>query len=625
MGQLQDLLELGQYAAVIAALESTAHTPGELRLLGLAYLRSGQTGSAELPLLQAHLQGDLEAGVEYGNFLRFIGRFEEACTHFAEVHPAAPGELGLRCLRWWGVAELQLGEAETGLARLERSWHGYLALGNPELTARVTNSLAQMQLRLGHHARARHLFQEALRQLPEYPVPQPRLTALHGLLELQIQLGDFAGAEESLKLVGRALRYTDSVRERSMALTARSELQRLTGKVDGYTENLEEIARCAASLEDFELSVWVTAKLAEHYSGLGRFSEAMRILAGFGAPQDEWPPELWAAYGMLLRRRHQPLPAEEALQRAAATFRSQGRTPELIRVLMHAGAAALRADHKELAVDLLKEALFEMLRLKLHAAFQPDFDELQELIHYALLEPETAPLLEPVLDNLAHLAGSPRLPEDSYMRLQVTTLGRASVFKDSAEVPLSLKGSALLLAYLYLSPGKTRAEIQLALYPDKDPNTGGGYIRSAIAELREQMGREVVTFSGPKNAPTYRLGNMVHCELDLVAFREAAARGESARMMALYRGEFLPGILDSEWVREVRDETLLTLTLELRVQITRFEAVGDWRRVILLANQYLKFDAHDPEVLELRVRAARAIGNPHEVARYSAQLRRNYN
>ena len=272
MEHLQDLLELRQYAALIAALNSKAYTPEELRLLGLAYLRNDQATKAELPLLQAHLQGDPEASVEYGNCLRFVGRYEEACAHFAEVHPTAAGELGLRCLRWWGVAEVQMGETETGLTRLERSWHGYLALGNPELTARVTNSLAQMHMRLGHYARAQQLFQEALRQLPEYPVPQPRLTALHGLLDLQIQVGDYVGAEESLRLVGCALRYSDSVRDRSMAFIVRSELQRLTGKLDGYVETLEEIAQCATRLEDFELSVWVTAKLAENYSLLGRFS-----------------------------------------------------------------------------------------------------------------------------------------------------------------------------------------------------------------------------------------------------------------------------------------------------------------------------------------------------------------
>ena len=490
MGQLEDQLELGQYSLVIAALEGRAHTPEAFRLLGLAYLRSGAVGQAELPLLQAHLQGDPEGSVEYGNYLRFVGRYPQACDLFAQIHPDLQGELGLRCLRWWGVAEVQQGQTETGIIRLERAWHGYIGLGNPELTARVTNAFAQMQLRIGNHGQAKRLFQEALRQLPEQPVPQPRLTALHGLLELQMQQGNFHEAEETLTLVGRALRYTDSVRERSMAFTARSELQRLTGKTDGYTENLEEVARCAATLEDHELTIWVTAKLAEHYSALGRFGESLRVLIGFGTSQERWPAELWSAYGMLLRRRHEPAPAEEALNRAAEMFRAQNRAPELIRVRMHAGAAALRSGNKEFAVTHFKEALFEMLRLKMHAVFRPDFEELQELVHYALLEPDTAPLLEPVLDHLAHLIGSPRLPEDSSMSLQVTTLGRVSVLKDNAEVTLSLKGSALLLAYLRLYPGKTRAELQLALYPDKDSNTGGGYIRSAIAELREKLGRE---------------------------------------------------------------------------------------------------------------------------------------
>jgi DNA-binding SARP family transcriptional activator/Flp pilus assembly protein TadD len=625
MGQLHDQLELGLYDRVIAALKDVAHTPEEYRLLGMAYMRDGQFVEAELPLLMAAQQMDQEASVEHGNLLRVLGRYDDALERFTELHPNLTGELALRCLRWWGVAELQNGDPEGGIRRLERAWHGYMSLGEPELTARVTNSLAQMYLRTGDHGRARQLFLESLRQLPEFPVPQPRLTALHGLIDLQMQQGDYAEAEDTLRLMGRALRHTASVREQCMVLMARSELQRLTGKLDLYTENLEEIGSKAAEIGDHELSVWVTAKLAEHYSSLGRFSEALRLLVGFGLQQADWPAELWAAYGMLQRRRHQHAEAEEALNQAASLFRQQGRVPELIRVLMHAAAAALSCQHSDFAVTHLKEALFEMLRLKLQASFQPDFDELQELIHYALLEPETAPLLEPVLDNLAHLAGSPRLPEDGFMRLQVSTLGRATVYSDNAEVPLSLRGSALLLAYLYLYPNRTRQELQLALYPDKDPNTGGGYIRSAIAELREKLGREVITFAGPRNAPTYRLGALVHVELDLLAFREAAQAGQLARMMALYRGPFMPDIEDSEWVQEVRDETLGTLTQELQIQLSGYEASGNWRRVILVANQYLKFDPYDTQVLETRVRAAQAVGNAHEIARYQAQLKRNYN
>jgi tetratricopeptide (TPR) repeat protein/DNA-binding SARP family transcriptional activator len=627
MGRTEDLkqlVEMGQYEHVIDVLRSDAYTPAELRLLGLAYLRGGQVSYAELPLLQAHLRGDPEASVEYGNYLRFVGRYQDACAHFAEVAPTAEGELGFRCARWWGVAQIQMGDSEKGLERLERSWYGYMAFDDPPTTARVTNSLAQMLLRLGHFVRAEHYFHQALRQLPEFPTPHPRLTALHGLMDLQLQLGDYPGVEASLKLVDRALKYTDSPIEHAMALAARTELQRMTGELDGYTENLVELSRRADTVQDFELRLWVTAKLSEHHSAQGRFSESLVTLVRFGTPQEEWPAELRAAHGILLRRQGQLVPAREVLERAAAMFREQGRMPGVIRVCLHAAAAALSMNQHEAAMQLLNEALTEMVRMKLYAEYHLDFEELQALINSALLDLETAPMLEPVLDVLAHMAGTPRLPEDSLMILKINTLGRISVLKDGTEVALSHRG-VLTLVYVFLHPGRTRTQLGQELYPDVDPLTSDGYVRSAIAELREKMGREAVTFSGPKNALVYHLGNKVQCALDLEAFREAAARGDTTRMVALYRGEFLPGVHDCAWVTTSRAEVLTALTTALRVQLTRHEMEGDWHRVVVLANQYLKFDAYDPDVLELRVRAAQAIGNPQDIARYSASLKRTYN
>ena len=49
------------------------------------------------------------------------------------------------------------------------------------------------------------------------------------------------------------------------------------------------------------------------------------------------------------------------------------------------------------------------------------------------------------------------------------------------------------------------------------------------------------------------------------------------------------------------------------------------RRVVLLANQYLRIDPHEPEVLELRLRAAEKFAPPHELAKYTADLRRMFN
>ena len=352
----------------------------------------------------------------------------------------------------------------------------------------------------------------------------------------------------------------------------------------------------------------------------------MRLLAAYGEAQRDWPAELWAAYGMLQLRLTHPAESEAALLTAADLLRRGGRSPELIRVLMHAGGAALKCGDPDRAVKHLHEALFEMLRLKLHAEFRPDFEELQELLYHALLDPDTAPLLAPLLDNLAHLAlpQGPR-PMNSRSHLQLHTLGRTAVFCGGERVELNLRGSALLLGYLTLHPDQTRAQLQLALYPDKEENTGAGYIRSAVAQLRETLGPDVIVTSGPRNAPKYRLGPDVACDFDVVAFRAAARAGELRRMLGVYRGAFLQGIEDSPWVRDVREELLATLSLACHAELERLQDAREWRRLILLANRLLSLDPHDTRALELRMQAAEAGGNVQERASYAVEFRRSLN
>lgn len=373
------------------------------------------------------------------------------------------------------------------------------------------------------------------------------------------------------------------------------------------------------------MQVWVLGRLSDHYSYVGLHGKALEVLLSYGGSYADWPPELILTSGVLARRRGDLTAAMADLERAVRMFRERGRKPELIRALLHLAGAAYRAHYDSVVVMTLREALDEMLRLRHLVAFRPDLEELSELLHYAMLEPEIAPFLEPVLDNLANLAGAPRLPEDGAMRIQVTTLGRVAVEKDGAEVDFNLKGAALLLAYLALHPGRTRAEIQLDLYPDKDAVTGANYMRATIKELRDKLGQEVVTFEGPHNAPWYRLGRFVHVDLDLVQLHDALGRGEIARALALYRGPFLPDIEDSEWAEQKREEALLGLTFELRNQMARYKAEGDYRRFILMANQYLRADPFDREVLEARIEFAKIVASPQELAKYMAELNRLYN
>lgn len=210
------------------------------------------------------------------------------------------------------------------------------------------------------------------------------------------------------------------------------------------------------------------------------------------------------------------------------------------------------------------------------------------------------------------------------MRLHVTTLGRVAVTRDGEEVRFAYPNSPLLLTHLTLHPGRTRAQMQLELFPDKDDAVGGSYIRQCIWDLRDKLGPEVVGCSGPHRAPVYHLGPGVSVELDFTHLLAAVREGEAARALALYRGEFLPGVEESDWVRQKREEALLALTIELRRQMVRAREWGDWRRVVLFANQVLKVDPLDMEVLRERVRAATAIEAPaQELARYTAELNRH--
>ncbi|MFC4453117.1 SARP family transcriptional regulator [Deinococcus sonorensis] len=623
---LQVLFEAQAYDAVIAHAAISATTAADHAWNGIALLRTGRLKEAEGALHRAAILGHPEGTVEYGNLLRLLGRFDDACLHFQEIaeHIQDP-ELRLRLLRWWGVAQFQAGHPEEGLRRVERAWHGYVAHGDDQLTARVSQSLAQMHLLLGHTDRAKLLLQEAVRALALGTDPRPRLSALKILLDLQLSSGDLAQAQATLTEALALSSATDAQREHALLLGSAAELYRLSGEYEQYARTLVTVAQQAEDLGDFNLRVWSVARLADHQSLQGLHGQALETLLGFGQLPQDWPPELWATDGVLRRRRGDVHGGYDSLERAAGGFREAGRMPEMIRVHLHLASCALRLRRESVTVTLLQEALTQMLRLRQLFEFKPDLEELSELLQFAVLDPELSPLLEPLLDRLGHLTGQPRLPEDGAMQLQLSTLGRSAVFKDGTEISFAYLNTPLVLTYLALHPGRTRAQMQLDLFPERDAREAAGYVRQCIWDLRDKLGPEVISFEGPHKSPRYRLGRLVKVELDLQQFQQAIHTGELARALALYRGEFLPGVEEADWLLQMRDEARLTLTFELRNQMARYRSEGDQRRVVLLANQLLRADPLDVEVMQERVDAARTFAPAPELARYVAQLNRMLN
>lgn len=611
---------------MIELLLDRAQGGREQAMLGISLLRVGELGQAETPLLKSSILGDEEGSVEYGNLLRLLGRFAEARAHLESVTGGLKNmDLRLRALRWCGVSAFQAGDAEEGLKLTERAWHGYVALGDDETTARVSQSLAQMYSLMGQFPRARLLLQEAIRALPSEPDNSARLSALKNLLDIQTADGDFRAAEETLEEVRRTARYGGSRRVLVHLMCSTAELHRLKGEYADYALHLYEIRRQLEATEEHSLRVWVTSRLAEHHSLMGQHGEALNELLSFGEPESAWPAELWATDGLIRRRRGESEQAYVRFERAAGMYRVSGAEPDLLRVLLHQAACALSLNRERDTVNLLQEALTLLLRLQQFAPFKPDLEELNELMAFAVLDPDTAPYMEPLLDRLSQLTGRPRLTEDGAMRLHLTTLGKVAVRQDGQELSFTYLHSPLLLAYLSLHPGQTRVEIQSALFPERDPKVAAGYVRQCIWDLRDKLGSAVVTFEGPHHAPRYRLGNAVRVELDLEALLDATGRGEVTRALALYRGPFMMGMEESDWVLTRRDEALLAVNFELRNQLSRYREAGDARRVVMMANQLLKLDPLDYEIMQERVTAAQSFAPPSELARYVAQLNRFLN
>ncbi|WP_264775804.1 tetratricopeptide repeat protein [Deinococcus aetherius] len=373
---------------------------------------------------------------------------------------------------------------------------------------------------------------------------------------------------------------------------------------------------------DHEAHIWTASRLAEFYSEQGQHAKAMEALHKGVGPGQDLPPPLLVTRAVVLRRRGQVELALNDFEAALPSVRAMQDAHLLTRTLLHQADALRRAGRAEEAVGSLREALERLLQDRDQARYKPDIEELAELTHSALLEPEVAPFMEAVLERLTAVAGGTSFDDERLTHVQVQTLGRVQITRDGQPVPLTLHGSALLLVYLSQNPGRTRQEIQLDLYPDKEPVTGSNYIRSVIRELREGLGREVVVHSGPHNQPRYSLGPGLSLTLDVEELRRALDEGDAARILALYRGPFMPSVTDSEWADGLREELQTAVTLALRGQMRAARERGDLRRALLLANQLLRVDPYDPEVLEERVEIARRVASPQEVARYVVELQR---
>ncbi|MGY2892363.1 DNA-binding SARP family transcriptional activator/Flp pilus assembly protein TadD [Deinococcus sp. UYEF24] len=624
----EQLYNAGLYEEAVTALAaSPSHDARAAAILAVSTLRLGNYTEAENLLETAMYLGDLEASVEYGNCLRAVGRLEDAAIHLTEVLPSLKGELEFRAIRWTGVINAQLGKSKEALKLLERAKRGYSALQDKLNEAKVSQSLAGIYDDIGDKKKARQLLESAIIQFRLFGSKNLLLLCLRNLISVYISLNELEQANRSLAELEEHVGNCDSPASLFLwvsksIIIANDPLRRAE-----YVSLIDKTIAIAGQYGNSENLVWGIVKKVEYLLQSDNTSDAMRLL--YQSPQDEngqFPTSIRIVRAMINRRMGNLHEAIEELRSVGLDLEASGNVAELARVRLQLAYALHLDGQAEASADVLRAALQGLLRTNIHPSMRPELEELSELLHFAALEPSLAPYLEPVMDSLAGvLGGADNGNEGERVRLQVHTLGRVSILKGGDPVTFQLKGTVPLLVYLALTPNRTIQEILLDLYPDKEPTTGSAYVRKSIQELRELLGHGAVLTEGPRNQSRYRLGPSLQLDLDLTRYLDAINRAETARALALYRGEFLPGSDESEWVLQKRDEARLALTFELHNQMVAFREAHEWRRVILLANQYLRVEPHEPSVHALRVEAARRVGTAAELGRFVAAMNSSSN
>lgn len=648
----QTALECGQYRRAAALLEHAP--PGDAaawRQLGQAYLRSGRTFEAELPLRRGLALGDPEARLAYGNWLRVIGQFGAAVRELdTSVAELPDGEL--RCLAQCsqGVALFRLGEVRSGLNGCRSGYGAYpLTQALAHRRARLSRVLGQMHLHLGELETAHRYALESVAALPSDPDPLSRFLALRDLGRVQARLGRRSQAQLSLQAACEVLsaeHYSDAdlPRPAALRLGAEAELSALSAKPGAsqrdYASRLQALSVEAYALHDSELRLWTVTHLADALSCQGQHAQAMYTLYELGTPRG-LPPMLSVLRGILMRRQRQYPQAILDLERAEEVREAH---PLLYwRAQLHLADACyqearLQGDHLEagLAVRglvILSRALAHLVTVEDQRVYGADWQELGELSVHALLEPDLAPLMESLLSTLdwaesertdsewtdaepagpplagpplagtdqgsvqdavslqdaASLTQAPPIQTTALPRLELRLLGPGAATLDGQ--PCALSPSALLvLCYLHLSPGHSRNDMSAVLFPDFDKVQMTAHFKVTVKELRVVLGPDILLLDDTLRHPRYRVG-AVQLGLDLSALRRALADSDLSAAQKLYRGAFLEGLdPESDWADWLRGELQMTLNLELQQALGAARTAPELRRVLKLTERLQKAD-----------------------------------
>ena len=249
------------------------------------------------------------------------------------------------------------------------------------------------------------------------------------------------------------------------------------------------------------------------------------------------------------------------------------------------------ADCRQILVEL-----FRVVAERDHGAILNRFQSLMPELSAAALEMNAEPA---IVQSLVRRFGW-HPPSLSVVRwpwaVCIRTLGKFEVERDG--VPLKFSGKAprrvLEVLKVLIAHGCRDVHRQLlvdALWPDEEGDAGHAALEVAVARLRKLLGSQDTVLVRNEHV-SLDLGRVwVDClALDEVLDPDLEDGERRHRLLALYKGDFLPSDRDAPWSVRARLRLRAGFVRAVSAIARRLEANGDWHAALSLYERGLGID-----------------------------------
>ncbi|UQN08016.1 transcriptional regulator, SARP family protein [Deinococcus sp. QL22] len=537
----------------------------------------GQLLPAKDLLLRAKAKGEQGASVELATVLRHLGEPKAAWQELDNLSRSDLAQMDQALMaREAGALYLYHGQLDRARWELEEAWRITVAMneaGQP-LVSPVAQLLGYVYGLLGREAAALHYASVAISVTTGSKRLQPLLTRA----QLLIYAGQYREAETDLN---------EACACQARRLPYQEYLTGILKRAQG---------QWAAALESFEQAVQ-TSKLqgelcTEFLAALGAatvltvqhdFSKAAaHIERASRLPSNSWERTL-----LTLRQGYWQAAQEEAqavatLTQARDNFATLDLPRETAWAELHL-AESLADRSMGASLSSLKRAIQLSHAVGSVAALVPELRLLPRVTALVVSKQDDSDLA--TLRNVWM-----RVTGNQPFQIRLVTLGNAYLEVDGTEVPLGLKRTVELLAYLLARGPAKREQILTAMWPDDDPRRTSNYFHQAKHELMLSVPYLRVTYH--KESREYAIEcEGANFEWDAARLRSALICYDDEQLthaLEEYTGSFLPDAA-TEWVREERDAIeRQMISVGLR-RLTQLSAAGDYAHCKKLAQGLLKF------------------------------------